>query len=341
MMRRACNDTYWILRLLNIPGLGNVKVRKILDFCRSRGLSISTFTENIIHSVEKTALLNPSQLSALLHENRMVDEQWEEMQRCDIQTLIFGSPDYPANRMTVLNNNAPVLLFLKGNISLLNKTSIGFCGARKASEKGLNTAWDCADQMARKDVNIVSGYAAGVDMTTHKAALDAGGSTTIVLAEGILNFRIKKSIAGIFDYERVLVVSEFLPKLPWSVRNAMQRNATICALSDAMILIEAEERGGSVSAGRTCLGMRRPLFAPVYEGMPESASGNRILLADGAQEIKKSRQTGRANLTPVEEVLFRAKEEDHTYQIEKTSNYEQQLGLFEKPADYIKPEKNA
>jgi DNA processing protein len=217
----------------------------------------------------------------------------------------------------------------------LEKPSLGFCGSRKASEKGLKTAWDCADQMARKSVNIVSGYAAGVDMTSHKAALEAGGSTTIVLAEGILNFRIKKPLQVLFDEERILVISEFLPKLPWSVRNAMKRNSTICALSDVMILIEAEEKGGSISAGRTCLAMKHPLFAPVYEGMPKSAVGNRILLKTGARELKKNKHSNRANLTQIEEIFFGEKERDIIYPIDDKS-YDAQLSLFESSASYNK-----
>jgi len=108
--------------------------------------------------------------------------------------------------MHLLNNRAPVLLFARGNLDLLEKPSLGFCGSRKASEKGLKAAWDIADQMARRGVNIVSGYASGVDMTTHKTALETGGSTTIVLAEGILNFKIKKVIKELFDESRILVL---------------------------------------------------------------------------------------------------------------------------------------
>lgn len=73
-----------------------------------------------------------------------------------------------------------MLIFAKGDIRSLTKPCLGFCGSRKASEKGLKTAWDFADQMARKGVNIISGYASGVDMTAHKAALEAGGTTTLI-----------------------------------------------------------------------------------------------------------------------------------------------------------------
>ncbi len=295
------NKTYYILKLLNTPGLGNARVKKILDHCYHNGLSIKDFVESIIRGEGNTHLLTASQVDSLGNKDLRLEDQWINLKRHNIQILIIGDNNYPDRMISALNNKAPALLFAKGDTNLLNKPCLGFCGSRKASEKGLKTAWDCADQMARKGVNIISGYASGVDMTTHKAALEAGGTTTLVLAEGILNFRIKKDFRDVFDESRALILSEFLPGLPWSVHNAMQRNSTICSLAQVMILIEAGEKGGSISAGRTCLKMRRPLFAPVYEGMPESASGNRVLLSQGAYGLKKSLKTMRANLMPIED----------------------------------------
>lgn len=110
---------------------------------------------------------------------------------------------------------------------------------------------------------------------------------------------MKKEIEPVWDWERALVVSEFLPGVPWSAHNAMQRNRTICALSRAMVLIEAGSKGGSIEAGRTCLKLGIPLFASVYGGMPPEATGNRDLLAQGARPLMKIRSTNRANLAPL------------------------------------------
>lgn len=289
--------------------------------------------EGIIIEEKSAHLLNTSQIADLKAKHSLLKDQWETLKEQNIRILTIGDNNYPNRMISALNNKAPALLFAKGDISFLDKPCLGFCGSRKASEKGLKTAWDCADQMARKGVNIISGYASGVDMTTHKAALEAGGTTTLILAEGILNFKIKRELRDIFDESRVLILSEFLPGLPWSVHNAMQRNYTICSLSQVMILIEAGKKGGSISAGRTSLAMERSLFAPVYEGMPESASGNRILLSQGAHGLKKSRKTNRANLTPIEDILFHGEEKLIPYAASMLSE-EPQLALFEDNAIY-------
>ena len=177
--------------------------------------------------------------------------------------------------------------------------ALGFCGSREASEKGLATAWHSAEILAREGINIVSGFASGVDMNAHRASLACGGTTTVVLAEGILRFRVKKEIREEWDEHRTLVVSEFGPNLPWSISHAMQRNRTICGLSRAMVLIEARTTGGSIQAGRDCLKLGLPLFAAVYEGAPESATGNEELLAHGARRLMKSRSADRPNIRPI------------------------------------------
>ncbi|MCK4820756.1 hypothetical protein KA005_33635, partial [bacterium] len=79
--------------------------------------------------------------------------------------------------------------------------------------------------------------------------------------------------------------------------------------------------------------MRRPLFAPVYEGMPSTASGNRILLSLGAHGLKKSVKTMRANLTPIENILFHEEEKLIPYATSMLSE-EPQLALFEDEAVY-------
>ena len=140
-------------------------------------------------------------------------------------------------------------------------------------------------------------------MNAHCAALRVGGSTTVVLAEGIMRFRLKSEIREWWDPGRALAVSEFGANLPWSVSHAMTRNRTICGLARAMVLIEARATGGSIQAGRDCLRLGLPLFAAVYEGMPESAAGNEQLLLSGGRRLMKSRTTGLPNVTPILQAL--------------------------------------
>src|ERR1035438_10768725 len=138
-------------------------------------------------------------------------------------------------------------LLTRGNADLLQTVSVGIVGSRKASIKGVGAAQDGAGQLARLGITVVSGYANGIDLASHKAALDAGGATILVLAEGIERFRVKQGIMASWDWKRILVVSEYPPDAAWTARQAFQRNGTICDLSQAIIVAEAQRISGTMN----------------------------------------------------------------------------------------------
>jgi len=110
-------------------------------------------------------------------------------------------------------------------------------------------------------------------METHLGALEADGSTIIVLAEGITHFRKKRAFSGLrFDEENVLAVSQFPPTQPWTAGAAMTRNAVIAGLSQAMLVVEAGEKGGTLNAGLQAIEMGRPVYAIAYADDPPPAT---------------------------------------------------------------------
>jgi DNA protecting protein DprA len=284
------------VRLLNVPGVGWGRIRRLLEWSDQHNMRIDEVVEDI--AALRQTLTEP-QVEAVRGSTQAAQRVLDGLVERDVSLIAVTDERYPERINTLLGVKAPPLLAVLGNQELLTAVSVGFCGSRKASEKGLGTARDCAEQLAAAGVNVVSGYAAGVDVTTHTSALRQGGSTTVVLAEGILNFRVRRDLQDCWDWNRVVVVSEFMPTVKWNVGNAMQRNSTICALSRAMVLIEAGLQGGSIEAGRTCLNMGLPLFAPVYDGMPQSARGNQEMLEVGARPLLKSRVAGRANVASI------------------------------------------
>ena len=152
-------------------------------------------------------------------------------------------------------------LWVLGNTELLKKDGISFCGSRKASEKGLETARHCAIGAVNNGVGTISGNALGVDLNVHGAKLENGGWSIFVLAEGINNFRIKRALADVWDWERCLVISQYDPDTRWQVWRAMERNKLIIALGIAMIVVEAGETRGTREAARQTIKAGKPLFA--------------------------------------------------------------------------------
>ena len=282
-----------LMALLDAPGVGPSRVRKLLKrFAHSGGEALAD------RSFLRESLTD-AQIAALPACREKMERQWDELSIKGIHALSITDAAYPAGLRAILGDDAPVVLLCQGNLALLQSVGIGFSGSREATDKGIATARETARLLAEQGVNVVSGYAAGVDRNAHCAALRAGGTTTVVLAEGILRFRVNSEIREYWDSTRTLVVSEFGANLPWSVSHAMTRNRTICGLARAMVLIEARATGGSIQAGRDCLRLGLPLFAAVYEGMPESAVGNEQLLESGGRRLMKSRTTGLPNVAPI------------------------------------------
>jgi DNA processing protein len=213
---------------------------------------------------------------------------------------------YPAILRTLFGDLLPPDVWYMGNPALLMSNGVGFCGSRDATPGGLDVAADCAKQLSEHGITVISGYAAGVDMRSHEAALASGGNTIIVLAEGMDHFRIKKTIKDVWDWSRTLVLSYFPPKAVWRPDRAMDRNRVIVGLSRAVIVLEAREKGGTLNAGYCALQMQKPLFVAMYEDMNGGRVGNQMLIEQGAVPLRRSKSSGNAQISNVLEAAAAA-----------------------------------
>lgn len=200
-------------------------------------------------------------------------------------------PRYP-DSLVVKGRPVVPTLFCLGNLRLLTAAGAGMCGSRKATELGLRAARACGEEVSLRGLVVVSGYAKGVDTQTHLAALEHGGATVIVLAEGINRFRVKREFTDSYDPRRVLVVSQFHPAQPWASYAAMARNHLIFGLGRALIVIEAGDKGGTLAAGRDALKRGRPVFVLNFD--EQTPLGNRMLIDAGARPVRSRHELGTA-----------------------------------------------
>jgi len=292
------NSSNIIFSLLNVKGIGTVQANRILlsnqdVYNQSNEAQFENGIANSLNEIQRGDFFTS------LNSYFAIDC----LNGFEIKYYNILDEHYPIALKNTLSKNTPTIISTIGNIDLVHGKKVGFCGSRMASEKGLDVAEDCVEQLVDNKVVIVSGYASGIDEQTHLTALKNGGSTIIVLPEGIKSFRIKKELKSVWDWNRVLVISEFMPNAIWSAGRAMQRNNSIIALSEIMILIESGETGGSMEAGKKALDLNKYLFAPVYQGMPKNAIGNQILLNKGAFPLKKNSVTLKANLSKILSLL--------------------------------------
>ena len=280
-----------IYRLLSVKGIGNVQTNRFLRSISGES-NISLVSEQIqgyLSETQRREFVDSSIDLSLLDNN--------------VKFISMLDDTYPMELERGLSVSMPPVLTYRGNLDLLLMKKIAFSGSRKVSKKGMDITRDIIEQLSDSDVCVVSGYAAGVDSIAHSYTLKNNGYTIIVLAEGINSFRIRKELTSDWNWNRTLVISEFLPNAKWTVGRAMQRNKTLIGLSDISIVIEAGIKGGSFDAGMATLEQGRFLFVPEYSIPPESALGNRILIDRGDFPLRKNRFTNKVNLTQLKTLL--------------------------------------
>lgn len=294
-------DNYSILRILTAKGMGTSKTFRLLKQIKDLGLNINELLSNIDKGLT-VSIIDTNIVASIKDAKEAVDSYYDELSTNEIKILNRFEENYPQKLISKLEDKAPLLLFCKGNLDLLDKQSVGFCGSREVTEKGLDAVSSIISYLDDKAV-YVSGYAKGVDLKVHSFSLENNLKTIIVLPEGILYFKVKAEIKDKINWNNTLVISEFLPTSKWSVGNAMQRNSTIIALSKAMILIEAKEKGGSYNAGLKAIELEVPLFTPSYNKGSDKLKAHKSLADKGAKAFGRNKQTKQPSLEPLIDLL--------------------------------------
>ena len=180
--------------------------------------------------------------------------------------------------------NAPTVLYTKGNKSLLQEPSIAIVGSRSADSKSLSFTDNMARKAADENKVVVSGFAKGVDRQALDSAVGANGKSIIVLPQGIMTFAsgFKQYFKHIAQ-GRVLVMSTFAPKAPWSVEFAMARNPIIYGMASEIFVAQSDDKGGTWSGVIDGLRKNRPIYVRYPEKNEKNA--NLLLIQKGASAI--------------------------------------------------------
>lgn len=144
-------------------------------------------------------------------------------------------------------------LEVMGPWDITKRPSVAIVGSRNASAKGRRVAQRLGLRIGQVGGNVVSGYANGIDTAAHVGALSAkaSGKTTVVLPTGLSHWYVKDELKPLWHPDKICVVSEFEYHSPFSGKQAMTRNRTICEIADSVIIVEMGV-GWSGTAGTFC-----------------------------------------------------------------------------------------
>lgn len=226
----------------------------------------------------------------LNHDKRALSEasaeaalKWALQDGCRL--MLLQDEDFPL--MLTEGITPPVLLFLRGNVSLLNQSSIAIVGSRHATPQAMRITRDFAYALSMQNITVVSGMAAGIDTAAHQGALSAKCNTIAVWGTGINRVYppSNKNLAHEL-VEKGLVVSEFPLDTRPLAGNFPRRNRIIAALSHATLVVEAALESGSLITAKLAAEMGREVMAvPGSIDNPHS-KGCHKLIKDGAKLVE-------------------------------------------------------
>lgn len=274
--------TLYRIALTRISGIGVALARALMQ---AVGDEEAIFTGNIrrLEAVPRISkrlireIRNPEVL-------RRAEEELDFISRNDIRPLFFTDTDYPRRLASCVD--APILLYAKGNIDFNREKVLGVVGTRNATKYGLELCRKLiADLSARfPDLAVVSGLAYGIDICAHRAALQNNISTVAVLAHGLDRiYPPQHRNTAVEMLEKGALLTEFPHKTNPDRYNFVKRNRIVAGISDALIVVESGEKGGSLITAEIADSYYREVFAvPGRIGDKASAGCNRLIAANKA-----------------------------------------------------------
>ncbi len=271
------------LRLHCLPELGPRRFRKLLSAFDSASAALSA-PASAWRSLGLPLACSEARRSPEIRERARLALEW--LQVPGQQLVMWDEAKYPA--LLAELTDAPPLLFVAGDPTLLERPQLAMVGSRRASRPGLDTAHSFARSLARGGFVVTSGLALGIDGAAHQGALDADGHTVAVLGTGLQCLypaRHKRLARDIVERGGALV-SELPLDSPPQAANFPRRNRIISGLSLGVLVVEASPSSGSLITARLAAEQGREVYAIPGSIHHPGAKGCHQLIRDGATLVE-------------------------------------------------------
>lgn len=276
-------ETRALLLLSLAPGIGPQHVSELLAHFGSAQAAVTASPSAIDQLPGFGAQLVRHLLAARAAQDDLVALQ--RLEELGIDLCARGRSGYPSLLGEI--PDPPTVLYLRGSFEVQDELSIALVGTRHASAYGRRIAERLASGLSRCGVTIVSGLARGIDAVAHRAALEAGGRTIAVLANGLKHLYPPehRRLADQVAESGALVSEAGLEAKPR--RGAFpRRNRIISGLSLGVVVVEAAQSSGALITARHAAEQGREVFAVPGPVDTRSSRGCHQLLRDGAKLVE-------------------------------------------------------
>lgn len=274
-----------LLALLDTAGVGSIMAKRLIHHCGS-AQAVFEASDKALLAIEG---LGQKSLSEIRREDPFsrAESEYRLIQEQGLQTLFYKDENYPSYLKECIDG--PVLLFGSGDLNFDTQRIISIVGTRNITASGIQFCNELIESLVPYNPIIVSGFAYGVDITAHLAALDNQLSTVGVLAHGMDQIYPKshqKYVTSILGNGGFL--SEYWSGVGPDRKNFVQRNRIVAGMSQATIVIESAEKGGSMITAKMANDYSRDVFAVPGRTTDKYSQGCNILIKTNQAHLLQS-----------------------------------------------------
>lgn len=303
-------DLFYTLALLRVEGVGDIVAKKLISHCGS--------AENVFQE-KKSKLESIEGIGQILIKNlknktvfELAEKELRFVEDEQISFCSFQDEKYPFRLKHCIDG--PVILFSSGNINLENQKILSIVGTRQITSHGTDFCKKLIEDLAPLNPIIVSGFAYGVDIVAHQAAMEHNLQTIGVLAHGLNQIypqSHKKYVSKMEQNGGFL--TEFWSTSNPDKENFVKRNRIVAGMSEATIVIESANRGGSLITASLASDYNRDVFALPGRNTDKFSVGcNNLIKTQRAHLLTSAAdilyilnwQLNDANAKPIQKQLF-------------------------------------
>jgi len=275
----SSEELQYVLALQHIPNLGDTLAKKLIRHFGS--------AKNVLQQ-KKQDLLKIDGIGGYRLRDffdaahlKAAEEELKFIEKNQIKVLYFKDQDYPDKLKHCIDG--PVVLFQRGNINLKTQKIISVVGTRKITQSGVAFCEKFIEELSPLNPVIVSGFAYGVDITAQKAAVANNLQNIGCLAHGLDQIypKVHKKYVSLIE-ENGGFFTDFWSSDDFDRNNFLKRNRIIAGLSEATVVIESAEKGGSLVTADIANSYNREVFA--VPGRPSDK------LSKGCNDLIKSQK---------------------------------------------------
>lgn len=274
------NNRLSLLALHFIDGIGDYLIKQVISYTGSAEQVFKTPKGKLmqipgIGEVTAKAILNGKPFEQAERELLKAEKE-------SVEVVFYMDSKYPARLKNI--PDAPSILYLKGNLDFENPKSVAIVGTRQATSYGKEQVEEIIKGLAAHNALIVSGLAYGIDIHAHKQSVKHELPTIGIMGSGmdvIYPSAHKETAKKMFERGGLVTENHFGTKP--DAHNFPQRNRIIAGLCDALIVVEAAEKGGALITAEIANSYNKDVFAfPGSVGDTYSAGCNNLIKSNRA-----------------------------------------------------------